>query len=91
MCVCCCGAQVGADQVQAQVNSRSHAGGREDVAVVDVELIWQDIDVWVALTQLLGVPPVCGRGAPVEQPGRSKSEGRGADGDESGASGVSCS
>ena len=42
------GAVVASDEVEAQINAGRHAGGREDVAVVDEQTVGQHLDQGVA-------------------------------------------
>lgn len=70
------------DDVEPQVDARRRAGGGEDAVVVHVEDGWVELDLGEALCELLGVAPVCGRTAAVEEPGGSEGKGAGAERDD---------
>ena len=72
------GAEVTAYEVDAEVEGRRLAGRGEHVPLVDVEHVGSYVDLRVAAGQVVGVHPVRGRGATVEQPGRRQHEGAGA-------------
>jgi hypothetical protein len=74
------GADVAADDVQAQVDAGGHAGRGQDVAVVDEEDVGVELHLREPAAEALGVGPVGGGRAAVEQPGRGQHEGAGADG-----------
>ena len=72
-------AVVAADDVEAQVDPGCRPGGREHVAVVDVEHVRVEADARVAGTERRGVAPVRRRRPPVEQPGVGEDVDRRAD------------
>ncbi len=71
--------------VQAGVEPGGGAGAGDDLAGVDVEHLGHDLRQRVAALQLLGVHPVRGALAAVEQPGRAEGEGPAADREDPGA------
>ena len=72
------GAEVATHEVDAEVERRRLARRGEHVALVDVEHVGAHVDLRVAAGQVVGVHPVRGRDAAVEQPGRRQHEGAGA-------------
>jgi hypothetical protein len=73
------GSEVEADDMQTQVDARRRAGRGHDIAVVDIEHVGVDIDLRIAGRELLGLHPVGGGPAPVEQTGGGQHEGARAD------------
>ena len=72
------GAKVSAYEVDAEVERGGLARGGEHVSFVDVENVRAHLDARVAPCEVIGVHPVRGRNAAVQQPGRSQHEGAGA-------------
>ena len=68
------GAAVPADDVQAEVEAGGQPGGREDVAVVDVEDVGVDLDRRELPRELVGEGPVRRRAPAVEQAGVGEDE-----------------
>ncbi|BBC34154.1 hypothetical protein SGFS_054480 [Streptomyces graminofaciens] len=72
-------------EMQAQVDPGRHAGGGQDVPVVDEEDVRVDLDLGEEALEVLGVVPVRGRRAAVQIAGGGQEVAAGADGDEAGA------
>ncbi len=64
--------------VQAEVDARCAAGGREDVPLVHVQHLGVDGHRGEAAGHFLALHPVGGGATPVEQPGHGQDEGTGA-------------
>src|SRR5436190_17132252 len=79
------GAEVAPNEVKAQVDTGRHAGRGEDVAVVNKESVWQDLNEGVTTLELVGPSPMCRGGASVQQSRRGEGKRAGADRDHSGA------
>ena len=72
------GTEVTAHEVDAEIEGRRLAGRGEHVALVDVEHVGAHVDLRIAAGQLVGMHPVRGRDASVEEPGRRQHERTGA-------------
>jgi hypothetical protein len=75
--------------VQAQVDAGGDAGRGHHVALVDVQHAGVDLDLREHARQALGVGPVGGGAAAVEQAGGGQRERAGADRADPGTAGVS--
>ena len=81
------GAGVGADDVQAQVDSGGHAGRGQHTAFVDVKHVRIHRHRWIVAGQRGGLLPVGGGAPAVEQARGSEHERARADGDHTGTTG----
>ena len=72
------GAVLGTPEVQARVDAGGRAGGGHHLPVVDVQHLGDHHGVGEARREVVGVHPVRGAPATVEQPGLPQDEGRGA-------------
>jgi hypothetical protein len=79
---------VAADEVQAQVQSGGTTGGRQDTALVDVEHVGDKPQAGVAADKLVGVLPVRGGVAAIEEAGGRQHERAGAQRHDAGAGGM---
>jgi len=68
------GTVVLAHQVEAEIDARHHATGGQDVAVIDIQRLGDDLDQRVGRGQGCAEPPVRGRAAVIQQPGRGQHE-----------------
>ena len=82
------GAEFNADQVQAGIDPCGRAGTRDDPAVFDVEDVFIHQRSRVPAGQFLGVVPVRGAAAAVEQARPGQGEGPGTNGHHPGTAGV---
>ena len=82
------GAELNADQVQAGIDPRGRAGTGDDPAVFDVEDVFIHQDGGVSAGQFLGVVPVRGAAAAIEQARPGQGEGPGTDGHHPGTAGM---
>ena len=76
------------DVVQAGVDAGGRSGTRDHAVVLDEQDVRVDRRHGVAPLQVVGVPPVRGARATVEQPGLAEQEGAGADREDPGPAGV---